>query len=135
MANILPAGTPAPDFTLHATLDQTLALKGLRGRPVILAFYPADWSPVCGDQMALNNEVLSTTAMFCSSSGGRHDESCDRFGMQREIRIFMPLPFYWRRYFCSGTRCETCRADHTLCMFRETRAAVGIWHEYPQERS
>src|SRR5205823_4606823 len=29
-----------------------------RGRPVILAFYPADWSPVCGDQMALYNEVL-----------------------------------------------------------------------------
>jgi peroxiredoxin len=43
MSNILPAGTPAPDFTLHATPDQTLALKGLRGRPVILAFYPADW--------------------------------------------------------------------------------------------
>jgi peroxiredoxin len=36
MSNILPAGTPAPDFTLHATPDQTRALKGLRGRPVIL---------------------------------------------------------------------------------------------------
>jgi len=58
MSNILPAGTPAPNFTLHATPDQKLALKGLRGRPVILAFYPADWSPVCGDQMALYNEVL-----------------------------------------------------------------------------
>ncbi len=78
---------------------------------------------------------VSPTAMFCSSSVGRHDESCDQFGMQREIRIFMPIPFYWRRYFCSGTRCETCRADHTFYMFRETRAAVGIWHEYPQERS
>jgi peroxiredoxin len=58
MSNILPAGTPAPDFRLPATPDQTLTLKGLRGRPVILAFYPADWSPVCGDQMALYNEVL-----------------------------------------------------------------------------
>jgi len=54
----LPAGTPAPDFTLHVTPDQTLSLNELRGRPVILAFYPADWSPVCGDQMALYNEVL-----------------------------------------------------------------------------
>ena len=35
-----------------------MTLKGLRGRPVILAFYPADWSPVCGDQMALYNEML-----------------------------------------------------------------------------
>src|SRR6266704_6495267 len=54
----LPAGTPAPDFTLHATPDQTVSLRDFRGRPVILAFYPADWSPVCGDQMALYNEIL-----------------------------------------------------------------------------
>jgi peroxiredoxin len=58
MSKILPAGTEAPDFTLRVTPDQTLSLKELRGRPVILAFYPADWSPVCGDQMALYNEVL-----------------------------------------------------------------------------
>src|ERR1700688_5261151 len=58
MSNILSAGTPAPDFTLHVTPDQTLSLKELRGRPVILAFYPADWRPVCGDQMALYNEIL-----------------------------------------------------------------------------
>ena len=58
MSNILPTGTPAPDFTLHVTPDQVLSLKELRGRPVILAFYPADWSPVCGDQMALYNEIL-----------------------------------------------------------------------------
>jgi peroxiredoxin len=58
MSNILSAGTSAPDFTLHVTPDQTLPLKELRGRPVILAFYLADWSPVCGDQMALYNEIL-----------------------------------------------------------------------------
>jgi peroxiredoxin len=57
-ATILSPGTPAPDFALRATPDQTLRLSELRGRPVILAFYPADWSPVCGDQMALYNEVL-----------------------------------------------------------------------------
>src|SRR5690242_8500402 len=58
MSHILPAGTAAPDFTLPVTPDQKLALKELRGQPVILAFYPADWSPVCGDQLALYNEVL-----------------------------------------------------------------------------
>ena len=56
---ILPAGSPAPDFALNATPDQVLRLSELRGRPVILAFYPADWSPVCGDQVALYNEILS----------------------------------------------------------------------------
>ncbi|MBC8136422.1 MAG: redoxin domain-containing protein [Fibrella sp.] len=54
----LPAGTPAPDFTLSATADQKITLSEFKGQPVILAFYPADWSPVCGDQMALYNEVL-----------------------------------------------------------------------------
>jgi peroxiredoxin len=54
----LAAGTQAPDFTLHSTPDQTLSLSELRGKPTILAFYPADWSPVCGDQMALYNEIL-----------------------------------------------------------------------------
>ncbi len=58
LSNILAAGTPAPDFTLNVTPDQKLSLHELRGKPVILAFYPADWSPVCGDQMALYNEVL-----------------------------------------------------------------------------
>jgi len=60
----LPAGVTAPDFTLHVTADQRLTLSDLRGKPVILAFYPADWSPVCGDQMALYNEVLSEFHRF-----------------------------------------------------------------------
>jgi peroxiredoxin len=55
---VLAAGTPAPDFALNATPDQMLRLSELRGRPVILVFYPADWSPVCGDQVALYNEIL-----------------------------------------------------------------------------
>ena len=54
----LPPGTQAPDFTLASTPDQKVSLSYFRGRPVILAFYPADWSPVCGDQMSLYNEVL-----------------------------------------------------------------------------
>jgi peroxiredoxin len=64
MSAILPPGTVAPDFTLHVTPDQTLSLSELRGRPVILAFYPADWSPVCGDQMALYNEILPEFQKF-----------------------------------------------------------------------
>jgi peroxiredoxin len=57
-SNLLQPGTPAPEFTLHSTPDQTLSLSELRGRPVILAFYPADFSPVCGDQMVLYNQIL-----------------------------------------------------------------------------
>jgi peroxiredoxin len=54
----LPAGTKAPDFQLHSTPDQAVSLADFRGQPLILAFYPEDWSPVCSDQMALYQEVL-----------------------------------------------------------------------------
>ncbi len=55
---ILQPGTIAPDFTLKSTPDQAVSLSELRGRPVILLFYPADWSPVCGDELAIFNELL-----------------------------------------------------------------------------
>ena len=61
---VLIPGTPAPDFTLRRTPDQSVSLSELRGRPVVLAFYPADWSPVCGDQMALYNETLDEFQEF-----------------------------------------------------------------------
>lgn len=55
----LPATKRAPEFNLRSTPDQFVSLADFRGRPVVLAFYPADWSPVCGDQMAFYNEMLS----------------------------------------------------------------------------
>src|SRR5450432_649685 len=55
---MLQKGDKAPDFSLYATPDQHFALEELKGKNVILAFYPADWSPVCSDQMALYNETL-----------------------------------------------------------------------------
>ncbi|APR85346.1 Alkyl hydroperoxide reductase subunit C-like protein [Minicystis rosea] len=58
MAKPLNAGVIAPDFSLPSSPDQKVSLSDLRGRPVILAFYPADWSPVCGDQMVIYNEIL-----------------------------------------------------------------------------
>jgi peroxiredoxin len=64
MSAILQPGTVAPEFSLHVTPDQKLALRELRGRPVILAFYPADWSPACSDEMALYNEVLPEFEKF-----------------------------------------------------------------------
>ena len=53
----LRSGTPAPEFELNSTPDQRVKLSDFRGQRVILAFYPADWSPVCGDQLALYNEL------------------------------------------------------------------------------
>jgi peroxiredoxin len=63
-STILEPGTPAPDFTLHSTPDQSVSLSQFRGRPTILVFYPADFSPVCGDEMALFNEILPEFEKF-----------------------------------------------------------------------
>jgi peroxiredoxin len=61
---ILPPGTAAPPFTLQSTPDQSYSLSDFRGRPVVLAFYPADWSPVCGEQIALYNEMREEFATY-----------------------------------------------------------------------
>jgi peroxiredoxin len=54
---MLAPGTLSPDFELSCTPDQKLKLSELRGKKIILAFYPADWSPICSDQMTLYNEM------------------------------------------------------------------------------
>jgi peroxiredoxin len=62
--SVLNPGSQAPEFTLRCTPDQSVSLNELRGQPVVLAFYPADWSPVCSDQMALYNEILDEFQAF-----------------------------------------------------------------------
>ena|SRR5271170_471856 len=56
---ILKPGATAPAFKLEKGPNAFLSFADLRGRAVVLAFYPADWSAVCGDQMALYNEIYS----------------------------------------------------------------------------
>jgi peroxiredoxin len=60
----LASGTPAPEFTLDRGPNEPLALSSLRGQPVVLVFYPADWSPVCGDELSVFNEVLPAFAQY-----------------------------------------------------------------------
>jgi len=87
---ILKAGTTAPDFTLMVEPGESLSLSDLRGKPVVLAFYPADWSPVCGDQMALYNEVLPEFRDFGAELLGISVDSvwCHRaFAENRHLRF------------------------------------------------
>jgi peroxiredoxin len=60
----VPPGTKAPELELHSTPDQSISLAEFRGRPVILVFYPEDWSPVCSDQLALYQELLPEFERF-----------------------------------------------------------------------
>src|SRR5690348_8690870 len=57
-------GQVAPEFTLPSSPEQMMSLAQLRGSPVILAFYPADWSPVCSDQMVLYEAIRPEFTTF-----------------------------------------------------------------------
>lgn len=88
----LAAGTPAPDFTLKSTPDQSVKLSEFRGRPVVLAFYPADWSPVCGDQMGLYNEMLSEFQEFGAEIMGISvDGPWSHAAFSRDRKLHFPL--------------------------------------------
>ena len=82
--------TPAPDFSLPSTPDQKVSLSEFLGRPVVLVFYPSDWSPVCSDQLALYNELLPDFASYDAEILGI---SCDgvwchiAFSKDRKYRI------------------------------------------------
>jgi peroxiredoxin len=90
MANPIQPGTTAPDFELPRTPDQKLALRELRGCPVILAFYPADWSPVCGDELALFNEVFPEFARYGAQLLGISVDGAwchDAYAHERKLRF------------------------------------------------
>jgi peroxiredoxin (alkyl hydroperoxide reductase subunit C) len=54
---MIAAGEPAPDFTLRDQDGEKVSLSDYRGRKVMLVFYPQDFSPVCGDQFSIYQEV------------------------------------------------------------------------------
>ena len=57
MSTALSAGSSAPDFTLPEPDGRKLTLAKLRGRNVVLVFYPADWSPVCTDELGIFSQI------------------------------------------------------------------------------
>ena len=55
---MIQPGSAAPDFTLPDQDGNKVSLSDFRGRTVVIVFYPADFSPVCTDQMNVYQEVL-----------------------------------------------------------------------------
>jgi peroxiredoxin len=55
---MIQPGSAAPDFTLPDQDGRQVSLADFRGQTVVLAFYPADFSPVCTDQLSVYQEVL-----------------------------------------------------------------------------
>ncbi|OWK71596.1 peroxiredoxin [Pedobacter sp. AJM] len=89
---MLEKGKVAPDFELNATPDQKIKLNDFKGKNVILAFYPADWSPVCGDQMALYNEMLKYFSKHDAQMIGISvDSTWCHNAFQKDRKLHFPL--------------------------------------------
>ena len=89
---VLQEGTVAPDFELYATPDQTLRLSAFRGKRVVLAFYPADWSPVCGDQLDLFNATLKYFSDYNAQVLGISvDSAWSHMAFSKERNFHFPL--------------------------------------------
>lgn len=58
MANV-SVGQEAPDFTLRDENLQEVTLSSLRGTPVVLVFYPADFSPICTNELCAIRDDFS----------------------------------------------------------------------------
>jgi peroxiredoxin len=103
---ILQVNTPAPDFELYATPDQKLKLSDFSGKRLILAFYPADWSPVCSDEMSLFNATLKLFHKYNAEILGISVDSkwCHMsFGQSRKMHFplladFEPKGFVSKKY-------------------------------------
>jgi peroxiredoxin len=57
-------GQRAPDFELPSGPNESFTLSSALGRPVVLVFYPADWSPVCSDQLPLYEALMPEFAKY-----------------------------------------------------------------------
>jgi peroxiredoxin len=55
---VIEPGTPAPDFALRDQEGNEVRLSDLRGRKVVIAFYPLDFSPVCTDQLSIYQQAM-----------------------------------------------------------------------------
>lgn len=88
----LKKGVTAPDFSLKVTPDQTVSLSDFLGKPVILVFYPADFSPVCSGEMMLFNKILSELKKYQASLLGISvDNIWSHLAFAKERNLRFPL--------------------------------------------
>jgi peroxiredoxin len=60
----LAVGSAAPAFALRDANNEVVSLEEFRGNPLVLVFYPLDWSPTCSDQLSLYQSELEEFQRF-----------------------------------------------------------------------
>ncbi len=128
----LKPGIQAPDFSLATTPDQKVSLSEFRGQPVVLVFYPADWSPVCSDQLALYNELKPEFSEFQAQIIGISVDGvwCHlAFSKDRKLRFplladFEPKGAVARQYGVYGRK--TARQSERCLLSMPRASFVGV---------
>lgn len=88
----LAVGSQAPDFTLLDANANQVTLSDLRGKNVVLVFYPLDWSPACSDQLSLYQSELDDFAKHDAQVVGISVDSLYSHGAWAAVRdITFPL--------------------------------------------
>jgi peroxiredoxin len=89
---MIEPGARAPDFTLLDQDGNEVSLADYAGRRLVLAFYPADFSPVCTDQLSIYQEVLDEIETRGASLAGISVDSvyCHRAFRER-LNLTIPL--------------------------------------------
>ena len=89
---MIEAGTPAPDFKLPDQDGNEVSLESLRGKRVVLVFYPSDFSPVCTDQLNVYQEILpELEARGARMLGVSVDSAFAHKAFRRELGVTIPL--------------------------------------------
>ncbi len=89
----LLVGAPAPSFTLagwHKSAEQSFDLAQMRGRPVVLAFYPGDERMVCTKQMCAYSDSLGDLEVFHAQVWGIAPQSIEshrEFAAGRKLQL------------------------------------------------
>ncbi len=89
---ILSPGTQAPNFTLNSTPTKKVSLSDFKGQPVVIVFYPADWSSVCSNQLALYNELIPEFQKYNAKLLGISvDSAWSHSAFEKELHLEFPL--------------------------------------------
>jgi peroxiredoxin len=80
---VLPAGRPAPDFTLARLGEEPFTRSDLEGKTTVLVFYPFAFSPVCTSQLGVYNELLGD---FAERGATLYGVSCDAVWSQQAFK-------------------------------------------------
>ncbi len=131
---MLAVGTQAPDLELYSSPTEQTKLRTLRGQKVILAFYPADWSPVCTDELTLFNATRQLFARHHAQLLGISVDSKwshQAFSESRQLHFplladFEPKGDVARRYGVYDERAGT--AQRALFVLDEQ--GVVRWHHH-----